>query len=418
MDVLIPLFVTSLMAVGYASFAMRRLPADERAFLVRTFTIAFAIRAFAAALFAIIPALRLFHEDATGYESVGLRLAMAWTGQTPSYIAPILPDQNWGYFWVCGAIYSVLPFRAAPSLVNSLVGASTVHLVYLLSREFFNVRVCKRSALLVAFVPSMILWSSVALKDPLVSFLVVLALFGCVQLKGRVTTKGVMMTVLPLAALQPLRFYMIYFVGFAILMALIAERGIRSVSGIYKQLVVVGGLVALLALTGMAGRFAEGTDFLSLERVSQFRHGMATTANTGFATDVDISTPGRAIAFLPVGVATLLLAPFPWQMTSLRAALAAPETVVWWYLFPSVIMGIRFAIRKRWAETSPLIIFSATLTLAYSLVHGNVGSGFRQRAQIFVFLFIFAALGTWQRRCRRAGIDEDLLLAEPLRKSE
>jgi hypothetical protein len=51
-----------------------------------------------------------------------------------------------------------------------------------------------------------------------------------------------------------------------------------------------------------------------------------------------------------------------------------------------------------------------TLTCAYSLVHGNVGSAFRQRAQIFVFLFIFASLGWYQKRCRQASVSDQLLL--------
>jgi hypothetical protein len=42
---------------------------------------------------------------------------------------------------------------------------------------------------------------------------------------------------------------------------------------------------------------------------------------------------------------------------------------------------------------------------AYSLVHGNVGSGFRQRSQVFVFLFMFTALGWFQKKCTEAGID-------------
>ena len=46
----------------------------------------------------------------------------------------------------------------------------------------------------------------------------------------------------------------------------------------------------------------------------------------------------------------------------------------------------------------------------YSLVHGNVGAAFRQRAQIFVLLFIFASLGTYVKTCRRRGIDSNLLL--------
>jgi hypothetical protein len=43
-------------------------------------------------------------------------------------------------------------------------------------------------------------------------------------------------------------------------------------------------------------------------------------------------------------------------------------------------------------------------------MHGNVGSAFRQRAQIFIFLFIFSAAGMYMKKCARAGISNELLL--------
>jgi hypothetical protein len=82
-------------------------------------------------------------------------------------------------------------------------------------------------------------------------------------------------------------------------------------------------------------------------------------------------------------------------------------------MIPSLIRGVRFAIRRRFGQVSPVLFFAMLLSMAYSLVHGNVGSGFRQRAQVFVFLFIFSGLGWYEKRCRLAGIDTaNLLVAE------
>jgi hypothetical protein len=171
--------------------------------------------------------------------------------------------------------------------------------------------------------------------------------------------------------------------------------------------------VLLLGGIGLSGRFSEGVSTLSLESVSRFRHGMATTAESGFDADADISTPGGALKFLPIGLSELLLGPYPWQFTSLRSSFAAPEMIYWWLLFPSLLSGLWWAIRKRFAEASPLVLFAAILSCAYALMHGNVGSGFRQRAQIFVILFIFASFGQLKRRAEKLGIDPNLLLAAP-----
>jgi hypothetical protein len=205
---------------------------------------------------------------------------------------------------------------------------------------------------------------------------------------------------------------MLYFLALAIIGALFFERGARLLAGAPK-LALVGGLAVLvLAVTGISGSAVEGTEFLDLKRVSSFRQGMAETAQSGFAADVDISTPAQAIAYLPLGVAMLLFSPFPWQLTSMRAALAVPETLVWWLLFPATIRGLRFAITRRFASTAPIILFTFALIPAYALIHGNVGSGFRQRAQIFVLLFIFTALGQFLGRVQRRRLDPGLLLAD------
>jgi len=264
---------------------------------------------------------------------------------------------------------------------------------------------------LTALVPSMVLWNAMALKESIMSLLILVALVSCVALKRRFSVWPILGIAASIAAMQPIRYYMVYFLGAAIVLSLLFERGLGMVSGVYKQILLVGAVVAVLVMTGIAGRVDRDAGTMTLARVSQFRQGMATTANTGFDAGVDISTPGGALLFLPIGMANLLLGPFPWQMGSLRALMTAPETLYWWLLFPSLIRGLVGSIRSRFAETSPLILFAGMLTVAYSLMHGNIGSGFRQRSQIFIILFIFTSYGLFKRRAQKVGINPDLLLA-------
>jgi hypothetical protein len=88
-----------------------------------------------------------------------------------------------------------------------------------------------------------------------------------------------------------------------------------------------------------------------------------------------------------------MLAPFPWQATNLRQAITIPEVLLWWGLIPFMFVGLYYAIRYRLKNAFPVLIFSAMLTLAYSLFQGNVGTAYRQRTQIQVFLFMLIAAG-------------------------
>jgi 4-amino-4-deoxy-L-arabinose transferase-like glycosyltransferase len=407
-NIVVPLLVFVTLGVGSIFALARGVHPDERPQLVRILLIAFALRVTMSMLFELIPEFRLFHEDANGYELIGIRVSQAWTGRAPPYP---LPEKNWGYFAFSAALAVAFgPFPVNPAMCNAVIGTLTALLIYQLARRLFHRSIALMSAALVSFAPSMIMWSSIALKDAMATFFITIALSSCVSLKERISLRAVAGIVLALAALQPLRFYIVYFVVFAVVVSLAIDRRDGMVGRLYKQLVVGGAVVGLFVMLGLAGKAVEGTEQFDLRFANSYRQGMAISAHTGYGQDVDISTPGGALGFLPVGVATLLLAPFPWQMTSFRTLIAAPEAVAWWCLFPATIRGIVFVVRRKFGATSPLLLFMIALTCVYGISQGNVGSAYRQRAQIFVFLFIFTAVGWYVKKCRRLGIDEGILL--------
>ncbi len=133
--------------------------------------------------------------------------------------------------------------------------------------------------------------------------------------------------------------------------------------------------------------------FGNLESVQRSRLDLARSAESGFGGDVDVSTASGALSILPIGMLYLLFAPFPWQLASLRQSITLPEMLVWWASVPILVLGLWFTIKYRLRQTSPILIFSSMLTLAYSLFQGNIGTAYRQRSQLLVFYFIFVAVG-------------------------
>jgi hypothetical protein len=94
-----------------------------------------------------------------------------------------------------------------------------------------------------------------------------------------------------------------------------------------------------------------------------------------------------------MGLIYLLFAPFPWQIGSLRQSITVPEMVIWWASFPLLVLGLWFTVKYRLRMISPILIFTVMLTFSYSVFQGNVGTAYRQRAQLLVFYFIFVAVG-------------------------
>ncbi len=70
-----------------------------------------------------------------------------------------------------------------------------------------------------------------------------------------------------------------------------------------------------------------------------------------------------------------------------------PEMMVWWSCIPLLALGLRFTIKHRVRQVAPILIFVLLLTLTYSILQGNVGTAYRQRAQLLIFYFVFVAVG-------------------------
>ncbi len=406
MSLLIPLIVLGGGGLVLCTVLALRLPGAESQWLVRWLAIALFLRLGLATSFEVVRELRIYHDDADGYELIGMAMADGWRGRGPAIDMAEGRPHNYGYFYVSGAVYYVVgnhPMAAAA--LNALLGTLLVLLAYHQTRMAFHPAVARRTVQLTALFPSLVMWSAIASKDTVVTFLVSLAVYSCMRLKERFSLLALVGVVGPLAAVWPVRYYMLYFAGLAVLGAMIVAPGLRAATGFVKQAVTAGALVLVLVVVGVAGSAQESTADLSLERVADYRSGMALGADSGFAKAVDTSTAGGALGFLPVGMVVLLFGPFPWQFTSARSIATLPELLVWWSFVPALWAGLRFAVRWRFDRVSPMVLFAALLTPAYALVAGNVGTAFRMRAQIVIYLLAFVAVGQFLRKCKRSGID-------------
>ena len=81
-----------------------------------------------------------------------------------------------------------------------------------------------------------------------------------------------------------------------------------------------------------------------------------------------------------------------------------PETLVWYALMPAFLRGVVFAVKRKLRAVLPILVFAVSLTGAYALMQGNVGTAYRQRTQITMFFFIFMGVGLAERRRQRGPV--------------
>jgi 4-amino-4-deoxy-L-arabinose transferase-like glycosyltransferase len=306
-------------------------------------------------------------------------------------------QSGWGMFWLVGFVYYFIGQNPlAGNMFCAIFGALAAPISYLCAKELFsNSRIGKITGFFVAFFPGFINWSSFMMKDGILVFLLVLAVLMIIRLQKAFSLLYVSLLLFSLLGIVSLRFYIFPMILTAILGSFLigVKNQAESSGSLLRRCVLIVGIGVVLTYAGAFSAVQESVEtYGSIERLNNARLDQSQTADSGFER-VDVSTTEGAISFLPIGLMYLMLAPFPWQLTSIRSALTMPEMLIWWASIPFLISGIIFAVKNRLRETMPVLIFTLMLTVGYAIFQGNVGTAYRQRTQIQVFHFMFIGAG-------------------------
>lgn len=397
-DGIIAVIVVGILA-AIAIFIFRKFT-EEKEFITTVFLVALAARMAFGILLHVFDLREFFGGDARAYDMYGAVLMETWMGHSVqadglAYQFDARSGAGWGMYYFTGAVYSILGRNIfAAQSVCAVIGAATAPMVYFCANKIFsNLKVARFAAISIAIFPSFVIWSGQLLKDGLIIFLLVLIMTMILQLQERVNYFAIAVLVFSLYGVSSLRFYILYMVLVAIVGSFIIGVNSSNKSILRRTfiLVVLGLAATYFGVGKNAG--VELTVFGNLDRIQSSRSDLARAASSGYGEDVDVSTTEGALSALPVGFAYLMFAPFPWQATNLRQAITIPEVFAWWAMMPLLISGLLYAIKYRLRSAFPVLIFSLMLTMAYSLFLGNVGTAYRQRTQIQVFLFILIGVG-------------------------
>jgi 4-amino-4-deoxy-L-arabinose transferase-like glycosyltransferase len=388
---------------------------------IKLFLCALGVR-FAASIFVYEMGLSkvLGDEDGSGWV-YGLALSDGWDRRRlgmlslPEIWAEAYGPHHRGFQYMSGVFFFITGASARMPLaaMNCFFGALTVILIYRTAIGLFSRWTAVRAGWVACFFPSLIIWSAQTLKEPVVIFLEALALYACVNLKlSGFSVKYVLLCAAAIVLLPPFRFYAAYLSGAVAVMALmipqIGARIGKSGSSFKTALaaLAVVALVGPLAISSgyLARNEAALETFTQVKEIEKFKNNVAIGYGSGVESGYDLNSATGLATAIGVGWAHLLLAPFPWQLggASLRMLLTTPELAVWWWLvFVGLIPGLWHVCKKRLADAQPMLFFVLGLGLLYSMMFGNVGLIFRQRAQLLPWLLIIAVVGLERRALRK-----------------
>jgi 4-amino-4-deoxy-L-arabinose transferase-like glycosyltransferase len=375
-------------------------------------------------------------EDSSGW-NYGVTLADGWDRQglgllsLPEMWAEVYGKHQLGFHYLAGLFFFLTgaSARLPIAALNCFFGALTVILVYRTAIMLFSRWTAVRAGWIACFFPSLIIWSAQTLKEPVVIFLEAVALYACVNLKlSGFSLKYVLLCAAAIVLLPPFRFYAAYLAGAAAFLALVIPRvsarigkSRSSFKGALAALAVAALIAPLAISSGILARNEVYLErFAHMKYIEGFKNNVATGYGSGVNNSYDLNSPSGLAMAIGDGAAHLLLAPFPWELSgaSLRMLLTTPELAVWWWLvFVGLIPGIWHICKTRLADAQPMLFFIVGLGLLYSMMFGNVGLIFRQRAQLLPWLLIIAVVGL-ERRALKKNLHRWARSAEPVMAGE
>ena len=332
--------------------------------------------------------------DSLGYHAGAVDIMRHWQLGFPM---PELPKGKEGFFYVLAALYWVLGAQTTAGIVlNATLGAALVPVISDIAHRLGGQRAAYKVPPLVVLLPGLILWPSQLLREAAILFLLALASNFAVRICQRVTPARLLGFTLSLAVLFTFRGYVALVASGALLLgiALGQQHLLTGLGTAVGAVAMVAVLVLSLGL-GYAGyQSAAKSNFQDVQTV---RQGLSVSVASGYGSDVDVSTRSAAFSYLPVGLVTFFLGPFPWQIRGVRQLPALPDVLVWWCLLPALWRGYRTARREARRRVLVLMLPAMAIASVLGLILANYGILVRERTQVVVILLPVIAIGLAQK---------------------
>lgn len=291
--------------------------------------------------------------------------------------------------------------------LSALASSSAVIFVYLITELLWNRAAARWASVLAGFWPSHILWGSQNLKEPFTIFFVCLSFWSFLQLQSNFRFHLFGIWLVSMAGLFSLRFTLAILLFFSFLLGLlVASVKARYWMGACLLALFLVSQSMHIDLNQPAKKMVREVTFgflsqevgplkvsETVEHFSYLRKVRSEGARTAFLADTNFESAWQLLLFAPLGLLYVFFSPFPWQIASLLDLFAACESLVFYGFFLSALKGYGALLRRRIKAISSLTAFVILVSLLLALIEGNVGTIFRHRSIIWVFIFVFIAIG-------------------------
>lgn len=388
-------------------FIILLLHPDDFRTLSSIFSLAFFIRAALSISFYLISSDGfLFKNDGWAYHGNG------WTiVKMKAHGVQVTPETFYGHsysgtisnydFWNAFVYSFTGKSPLSLFLINTAAGSLAVIFIYLIAKDLFGRKAAIVSSILCAIWPSLIMWSTQNMKEPITNLAVCSLMWALINLRYRFRFSYIIIGIFSCYILMQLRFFTLPVFFFIIpLWWLVSFKRV----GIVLFLFSISAIAILLFHSQILGCYDIISRWLikCFERIEvipsllsfvDYSRSVRASGATAIMPGYQIHSIWAGIIFLPVGIIYVWLSPFPWQLGSAGQMLALPEMSLFYLLLPYTLYGFIFSLKNKMTKSYILIFFILLTSILLGLFEGNVGTIFRHRSMMLYFIFIFTAVG-------------------------
>lgn len=249
----------------------------------------------------------------------GVALHRAWAGEgrgisdLPAAFAESYRTHHDGYYYLLGVVLHFVPAsRLTAAALNGLLGAIAVVLVYRTARGFAPERAAALAGWLTCGFPSLVLWSALTIKEPVVLLLSVVAVHCCTRVRAEgLSPRHLAALAASIVLLVPFRLYTAWVAAVAVV-GLVLPRfdGRRMAPGsLAGGIALASALLLSGVLTPHLGGPQSKFEDPSLGNVQFFRAVTGDRGGSPVPSRDNLHTARGFATALSVGAAHLLLAP-------------------------------------------------------------------------------------------------------------
>jgi hypothetical protein len=321
----------------------------------------------------------LAHDKATGADAQWDPYERDLFTRTATFLWPLT-----GVFIVTGTTL------LAGQLLVAIAGAGAAALTTAVGLRALRPPFALFAGIVVAVLPSMVLWSSLTLKDAFVWCTVAGMGLAVCELSGsaRRFIAVAAVTVVLVVLLSHLRDHSTV----VALWALAASLAIGP--GADRRRRATFGVAMLLVMPAVLGYGVAGISFYrdATTSLEERREGNAVGASSALTCDRGRQGFEAKIEHLPCGFPAVMLRPYPWESAgSTSVRLARFEAILWYPLLAAALYGAtRSWPLRRWLAFPA--VNGAMIVVVYALTEGNLGTAFRHRAEAIWAVALFAAV--------------------------